>query len=390
MAKVPQIRFKGFDGEWEKKNISCLANRFDNLRIPIKESLREKGETPYYGANGIQDYVSGYTHDGEFILIAEDGASDLVNYPVQYVFGKVWVNNHAHVLQGKKGVAQTLFLKYSINSANLVPYLVGGGRSKLNSETLMGLPLTVSTYIFEQKEIASYFYSLDTLISSRQKELQKLKAIKNALLEHLFPKNGKTNPQVRFRGFVDDWVIKSFTELTYLSGKKNCDNLPLESYSVTNDNGFMPQLEKFENGGTMSLADKSMYSIVSPLSFAYNPARIDIGSLGYYDGKKDVIISSLYIVFKTTDDCYDYFLNHWFKTHHFNKLVKSHQEGGVRLYFFYDKLQSCNCALPSVEEQKKIANILSSLDRLITARAAQITKLQNLKRGMLERMFVNE
>ena len=72
-----------------------------NLRIP--------GSTPYYGANGIQDYVDGYTHEGEFILVAEDGANDLKNYPVKCVKGRIWVNNHAHVLQGKNEIADNKF-----------------------------------------------------------------------------------------------------------------------------------------------------------------------------------------------------------------------------------------------------------------------------------------
>ena len=99
--RVPEIRFKGFDGPWKKRQIVNVAERLDNLRIPVSENMRKKGTVPYYGANGIQDYVEGYTHDGENVLVAEDGANDLKNYPVRCVKGKIWVNNHAHVLQGK-------------------------------------------------------------------------------------------------------------------------------------------------------------------------------------------------------------------------------------------------------------------------------------------------
>ena len=92
----------------------------------------------------------------------------------------------------------------------------------------------------------------------------------------------------------------------------NKDNLPYESYSVTNENGFVPQNEQFENGGTMATADKRMYYIVSKNSFAYNPARINVGSIGYYDGPENVIVSSLYEVFKTSEDIDDRYLWHWF------------------------------------------------------------------------------
>ena len=75
--------------------------------MPVSEADRVPGPTPYYGANGIQGYVQGYTHKGEFILVAEDGANDLKNYAFQYVNGDVWVNNHAQVLQGKPEFADT-------------------------------------------------------------------------------------------------------------------------------------------------------------------------------------------------------------------------------------------------------------------------------------------
>src|SRR5690625_1892396 len=81
---VPKRRFKGLEGKWKGAIIHEVANRLDNLRIPITASKRIPGITPYYGANGIQDYVKGHTHDGENVLIAEDGANDLNNYPVHY------------------------------------------------------------------------------------------------------------------------------------------------------------------------------------------------------------------------------------------------------------------------------------------------------------------
>ena len=105
--------------------------------------------------------------------------------------------------------------------------------------------------------------------------------------------------------FHYSWEQRKFDDITYPAGEKNRDNLPYESYSVTNENGFIPQNEQFENGGTMATADKSMYYIVSKNSFAYNPARINVGSIGYYDKPENVIVSSLYEVFKTSEDIDD-------------------------------------------------------------------------------------
>lgn len=176
----------------------------------------------------------------------------------------------------------------------------------------------------------------------------------------------KKKPVLRFKGFTDDWEQRKFSDLTFLSGVKNKENLPYESYSITNEKGFVPQDEKFENGGTMRDADKRMYYIVSPHSFAYNPARINVGSIGYQNISKNVIVSSLYEVFKTNELVDDRFLWHWFKSDNFRKLVLQLQEGGVRLYFYYDKLCMGTIALPSVQEQKYIGTFLDRLDNLIT------------------------
>lgn len=156
---------------WEQRKVREVTDRYDNLRIPVAASLRVAGTTPYYGANGIQDYVDGYTHDGEFILVAEDGANDLKNYPVKCVKGRIWVNNHAHVLQGKYDCADNQFLAYAISQADIESLLVGGGRAKLNAETLMGIDLLLPNKA-EQIRIGKYLAQLDNLITLHQCKCQ--------------------------------------------------------------------------------------------------------------------------------------------------------------------------------------------------------------------------
>ena len=150
------------------------------------------------------------------------------------------------------------------------------------------------------------------------------------------------------------WEQRKFVDFVEASGIRNKDNLQLESYSVSNDRGFVPQDEQFENGGTMRDADKTAYWIVEPGSFAYNPARINVGSIGYQSTRKNVIVSSLYEVFKTDRSCDDRFLWHWFKSSLFTKQIEMLQEGGVRLYFFFDKLQKSEIWMPNVDEQRII------------------------------------
>lgn len=194
-------------------------------------------------------------------------------------------------------------------------------------------------------------------------------------------------PRIRFRGFTEDWEQRKFSDITYLSGIKNKENKPYESYSISNEFGFIPQDEQFENGGTMKTADKSMYYIVSQNSFAYNPARINVGSIGYYDKPNNVIVSSLYEVFKTTDIVNDKFLWHWFKSNQFNRLIEKYQEGGVRLYFYYDKLCKGTIDLPTINEQNKISNLLHSLDLYITLHQCKLKKLNLAKKSLLQKLF---
>ena len=181
---VPRMRLPGFTGAWEQRKVQDVADRFDNLRIPVAANLRVHGTTPYYGANGIQDYVEGFTHDGEFVLVAEDGANDLKNYPVKCVNGRIWVNNHAHVLQGKAGISDNSFLAFAISQSDIESLLVGGSRAKLNAETLMSIEFRLPC-LQEQYRIGEYLTQLDHLITLHQRKLEKIQKIKQGMMQQL-------------------------------------------------------------------------------------------------------------------------------------------------------------------------------------------------------------
>ena len=170
--------------DWEVVALGEYVNIFDNQRIPVSASNRIFGNIPYYGANGIQDYVNGFTHDGEFVLVAEDGANDLINYPVQYTTGKIWVNNHAHVLQGKKNILCNKFLAYCISSMNISHYLVGGTRAKLNGSTLKQIEILCPQYK-EQTAIAQILGDMDSEINALQARIEKLREIKQGMMQNL-------------------------------------------------------------------------------------------------------------------------------------------------------------------------------------------------------------
>ena len=200
--------------------------------------------------------------------------------------------------------------------------------------------------------------------------------------------NNKVIPQLRFPGFEGDWEKKKFKDITFPAGKKNSQNLPYERYSISNEVGFYPQSDQFEDGGGyLKDIDCRQYIVVPPKSFAYNPARINVGSIGYQDLGKEVIVSSLYEVFQTKTDCDDSFLWQWFHTDIFHKMVVNVQEGGVRQYFYYEKLKDCVILLPSIAEQRRIAECLDTVDQMIIAQEQKVEALTEKKKGLMQELF---
>ena len=195
-------------------------------------------------------------------------------------------------------------------------------------------------------------------------------------------------PKIRFKGFADAWEQRKFSDFTWASGKRNKEDLDLEPYAITNEHGFIPQNKAHDEFGYMKDTDRKAYNIVTPNSFAYNPARINVGSIGYYEGIENVIVSSLYEVFQTADYVDDRFLWHWFKSGEFPKWIERLQEGSVRLYFYYDKLCECQIFMPSVAEQKKIAMSLDNLDNLITLHQHKLEMSIKLKESLLQQLFI--
>lgn len=194
-------------------------------------------------------------------------------------------------------------------------------------------------------------------------------------------------PKIRFKGYTDEWEQRKLGDFTWDAGKRNKEDLELEPYAITNEHGFIRQRDAHDDFGYMKDTDRKAYNIVQPNSFAYNPARINVGSIGYYKGVENVIVSSLYEVFQTDNYVNDRFLWHWLKSDEFPRWIEKLQEGSVRLYFYYDKLCECQLYMPSLEEQEKIASFLDGLDHLITLHQRKCEQAKKLKKYMLQKMF---
>ena len=397
-TEIPSIRFRGFDDAWEQRKLGDIIIEYketvdSDCTLPILTSSKTEGvilQEEHFGRKQQHD-ITGYNilpRNYCTYRNRSDGVDFTFN--INKCCDKGIISKFYPVFYGNN--CNIFFISLVLNNSNEVVREIGytctgTGQKVLSFLHLQKMKIRVPKYE-EQKRIASYIETLDHLITLHQRKFEKLTNVKKSMLEKMFPRNGSCYPEIRFKGFTDPWEQRKFSEITFLSGEKNRENLPLESYSITNESGFVPQDEKFENGGTMREADKRMYYIVSPNSFAYNPARINVGSIGYQNTEKNVIVSSLYEIFKTSDDVDDRLLWHWFKSPDFQKLIWQLQEGGVRLYFYYDKLCMGEVSLPSLEEQRKIGKFFDTLDNLITLHQRELEKLQSIKKALLEKMFV--
>ena len=390
---TPEIRFKGYTDAWEQRKVSDISDRYDNLRVPVTASLRVKGSTPYYGANGIQDYVEGFTHDGEYILVAEDGASDLKNYPVNYVNGRVWVNNHAHVLQAKEKIADNRFLGYAISRADIESVLVGGGRAKLNAEVLMDICLQIPSKN-EQIQISSFISSIDNLIALHQRKYDKLLKLKKSMLEKMFPQNGSKYPEIRFKGYTDAWEQRKLGELS--SSFEYGLNAASTEFDGRNKYIRITDIDddsrEFNQGSVTSpdtdLTNADNYKLAEgDILFARTGASV--GKTYIYKASDGLVYYAGFLIRARIKEEYNpEFVFQNTLTTDYEKFIKVTSMRSGQPGVNAQEYSQFEIRIPSKSEQDKIATYFRNIDNLITLHQRKLEKLQTLKKSMLEKMFV--
>ena len=333
--------------------------------------MRVAGTTPYYGANGIQDYVDGYTHDGEFILVAEDGANDLKNYPVKCVKGRIWVNNHAHVLQGKYDCADNQFLAYAISQADIESLLVGGGRAKLNAETLMGIDLLLPNKA-EQIRIGKYLAQLDNLITLHQREFaflckeksKKFRYIKNAWEQRKLGELGTITTGNTPSTSIPDYY--SDDGIVWVTPTDICENITFESARKLSDLG--QQVGR--------VVPKNTILVTCIASIGKNTM---LGNTGSFNQQINGLTPN--------ENKYDpYFL--LTESALWSAKMKGSAAAGTMQIVNRTEFSELKTWLPSLIEQQAIGAFFKQLDHLITLHQRELEKLQNIKKSMLEKMFV--
>lgn len=183
------------NSNWKQKKLNEISVNLDSKRVPITKSVRDEGTIPYYGASGIVDNVADYLFDEDLLCVSEDGANLLARtYPIAFsIFGKTWVNNHAHVLKFDNLVSQK-FVELYLNSIKLDDFVSGMAQPKLNQAMLNKIPIPFPS-IVDQNVVVKRLNTLSTetkkLESIYQQKISDLEELKKTILQKAF--NGELN-----------------------------------------------------------------------------------------------------------------------------------------------------------------------------------------------------
>jgi len=304
----------------------------------------------------------------------------------------------AYVFNGKNGISQK-FLFSLLQTADFFKYSVSvskrSGMPKINRDELNAYSF-LAPNAEEQNKIGDFLLELDHLITLHQRKYNKLLNVKKSMLEKMFPKNGSNIPEIRFKGFTDPWEQRKLGELVDRVVRKNTNNESTLPLTISAQYGLVDQITYFNN--RVASRDVSNYYLVYNGEFAYNKSTSDgypFGAVKRLDLYEKGVLSTLYIVFapkdeqKTNSD----FLTVFFDTDRWHRGVAERAAEGARnhglLNISAEDFFDIDLSLPSdVIEQAKIGAYFKLLDRLITLHQRELEKLQNIKKSMLEKMFV--
>ncbi|MFT9412554.1 restriction endonuclease subunit S, partial [Liquorilactobacillus hordei] len=228
----------------------------------------------------------------------------------------------------------------------------------------------------------------DDTITLHQRKLDLLKQLKKGFLQQMFPQNGETTSKLRFTPFAGDWEQRKLKKAIIKNNQKNKELSITNVESVSNKTGFTKQTEQF-NDYSVASSDLSNYYLIKEKQFAYNPSRINVGSIAYKsEGMSTSVVSPLYISFYTSDIIKDKFLWYWFKTQDFERQRQALSEGGVRDTLSFSQLGEMFFLFPSLSEQQKIGTFFKQLDETITFYQQKLILSKQLKKGFLQKLFI--
>ena len=398
---IPEVRFPEFTEEWEKQKLSNIlefeygmnaaGKEFDGenkyIRITdIEESSRKFLQTKLVSPEG--KVTEKYRVKFGDILFARTGASTGKTYKYIDNDGKIYFAGF--LIRGrvdKKTSVDFIFyltLNYKYKSwINVMS--MRSGQPGINAKEYGSYEFRIPK-IEEQQKIGDFFTLLDKRIEQQEQKIALLKDYKKAMMQKIF------SQKIRFKddngNDYPDWEEKKLGEIVYRNSKKNKDQKYTLIQSISNKYGFVNQEDYFEDRRVGSL-DVSNYYVIDKGCFAYNPSRIDVGSLAYKNDNDISIISPLYVSFKgNAKYINDKFLLGWLFSHKFVGKLGRLFEGSVRNTLSYDSLITISIDIPSLSEQEKIASFLTRIDFNIENQEAILNNLKEQKQGLLRKMFI--
>jgi type I restriction enzyme, S subunit len=377
MSKVPE--------GWEHCYVQDVLNICNNLRKPISQEVRAtiQGIFPYYGPTKVQDYIATYEQDGLYALIGEDGDHFLKYKTVsqtQLVNGKCTVNNHAHVIQGTLKCSSEWFYNYFKNR-DITNFLSrqGAGRFKLNKATLGKLPLLVPPVV-EQQKIAKILSAWDKAISVTEQLIGKSQQQKKMLMKLLMTNFGTSNQYGKWRYF--------FFENIASLGKKKFNP------KVTNCITECIELEHISQGGSVLLGSTTTEIAISTKS-VFVKGNVLFGKLRPYLRKYwladrgGVCSTEIWVLIANEKILIPEYLHQLVQMDFF--IDAANMASGTHMpRADWDVVKNVRVSLPPLEEQQKIAQVLSAADREIELLQQKLASLKQEKQALMQQLLTGK
>lgn len=350
---------QGAEVEW--KPLGEVAEIANNMRKPVKASLRISGDIPYYGANNIQDYVEGFTHDGEFVLIAEDGTNSLSNYSIQWAEGKFWANNHVHVVRGLEKL-YSKFLLHFLRSMDFIPFLAGGDRAKLTKGKMVEIPIPIPP-LSVQAEIVRILDSFTALTQELTQELTQRKKQYNHYRDSLLTfEDGKV-----------EWKTLGEVIISLKTGLNPRKNFSLNTFDAQN---YYVTVREIQNGNIVFLdkTDKVNDRALAQINSRSNLEAGDVLFSGTGTVGRTAVIKAkpenwnikegVYVIKPKHDVLLSAYLSHILNAQFILKEYSKKIVGSPVISLPMSELKKLLIPIPSLAEQQRIVDILDKFDAL--------------------------
>ena len=403
-SDAPAIRFKGFSDAWEQRKLCDVVKEITRndpeSEAPIMMITANNGfieQSERYAFNNAGESLKKYILLKKGELAYNHGASKL--RPYGSCFALTTAENARipfvyHCFSAENQNAE--FMSIELNGAEIENQLRKIVSSGARMDGLLNISFDEYTSVSvllpgteEQDCIADFFRQLDHLITLHQRKFEKLTNVKKSMLEKMFPQNGSSYPEIRFKGFTDPWEQRKVGDLLIERNQQApmSDEYPLMAF-IANE-GVAPKGERYDRSALVTDTVNKLYKKTEKGDFIYSSNNLETGSIGLNKYGK-ACISPVYSIFEPTGIADSDFLGRRLVRKDFiNAMVKWRQGviyGQWRIH--ESDFLKIEITVPSVEEQRKIGTYLDQLDHLITLHQRELEKLQNIKKSMLEKMFV--